>query len=175
MLSRLITTVLATFAGMLSVADDCELLDAKVGRARRARGAVTTQLRADSVERHEFFGRHLLANYMDCDMAALCNLSLLRQTIQHAVHASGATICGWAEHVFPPNGLTLVLLLSESHASIHTYPEHAACFVDLFTCGRTCEAERFDQVMRDYLRPGRVCGQIMLREHDIYVDPSGAR
>ena len=72
------------------------------------------------------------------------------------------------EHVFSPRGYTAVLLLSESHASIHTYPEHGACFVDLFTCGTTCKAEAFDQVLRDYLQPLQITQRILLRHHEIH-------
>jgi S-adenosylmethionine decarboxylase len=36
---------------------------------------------------------------------------------------------------FEPQGVTVLALLSESHASIHTYPEVGAMFVDVFTCG----------------------------------------
>jgi S-adenosylmethionine/arginine decarboxylase-like enzyme len=73
--------------------------------------------------------------------------------------------------------MTAVLLLAESHASIHTYPEHQACFVDLFTCGRACSAERFDAVLRQYLRPASVQRRTMLRHADGVEEasPSGSK
>jgi S-adenosylmethionine decarboxylase proenzyme len=74
--------------------------------------------------------------------------------MDEAVKASGATILNRTYYIFPPNGMTLVYLLSESHASIHTYPEKGACFVDLFTCGENCSAEGFDHLLRGYLQPG---------------------
>ncbi len=78
---------------------------------------------------------------------------------------------GRADYSFSPHGMTSVLLLSESHASIHTYPEHEACFVDLFTCGHSCSAEKFDEVMCDYLRPAQVQRRLMLR-HSAGIDES---
>ncbi|MGH7195134.1 MAG: S-adenosylmethionine decarboxylase, partial [Candidatus Saccharimonadales bacterium] len=45
----------------------------------------------------------------------------------------------------------------------HTYPEHQACFVDLFTCGRTCSAEGFDAVMCEYLKPTRADRRMITR------------
>lgn len=76
--------------------------------------------------------------------------------MNRAVKASGATVLNATAHVFPPNGLTAVYLLSESHASIHTYPEHRACFVDLFTCGDHCSADKFHEELQSYLKPDEV-------------------
>jgi S-adenosylmethionine decarboxylase len=111
----------------------------------------------------EFFGRHLMASYVGCDAAALSDRAGLMAAMRAAVKASGATLLNSIEHSFSPAGMTAVMLLSESHASIHTYPEHGACFVDLFTCGRLCSAERFDTVLRAYLRPQSVDCKIAVR------------
>ena len=58
----------------------------------------------------------------------------------------------------------MVLLLSESHASIHTYPEYNSCFVDLFTCGQKCSAEKFDMYLREYLKPKQTDSRIQVRK-----------
>lgn len=115
---------------------------------------------------YEFFGRHLLASYVDCDPAALADHAGLKAAMAAAVEAAGATLLNSIHYSFTPSGMTAVLLLAESHASIHTYPEHQACFVDLFTCGRACSAERFDTVLRQYLRPASVQRRTMLRHAD---------
>jgi S-adenosylmethionine decarboxylase len=114
--------------------------------------------------RHAFYGRHLIASYTDCDAAALRDLQGLRRAIHEAVSASGATELRCAEQVFPPDGFTMIVLLSESHASIHTYPEYDSCFVDLFTCGYTCIVERFDEVLRAYLNPRHSDCRISIRD-----------
>lgn len=108
---------------------------------------------AASAEAFDFIGRHFLASYLGCDPDRLRDLAGLKAAFERAVAASGATLMSSADHVYPLDGYTLVCLLSESHASIHTYPEHNACFVDLFTCGLRCRPEPFDAVLRDYLRP----------------------
>ncbi len=102
---------------------------------------------------YDFLGHHLMASYIDCDSVALNNQVALVATMEKAVKESGATLLNSAKHVFPSGGLTMVLLLAESHASIHTYPEHKACFVDLFTCGESCSTEKFDAVLTAYLCP----------------------
>ena len=108
---------------------------------------------AACAEAFDFIGRHFLASYLGCDPDRLRDLAGLKAAFERAIAASGATLMGSSDHVYPGGGYTLACLLSESHASIHTYPEHNACFVDLFTCGLRCRPEPFDALLRDYLRP----------------------
>lgn len=119
-------------------------------------------------EPYQFHGVHFVASYSGCDSEALGNTEVLEQVMREAVIASGATILGEASYLFPPNGLTLVLLLSESHASIHTYPEHHACFVDLFTCGNHCSHDAFDMTLRRYLKPTQIEARVLHRNEGIH-------
>ena len=122
---------------------------------------------AEENETHTFYGKHFVASYLDCDPKAIGDLTGLLEAMDEAVKASGASILNRTFHIFPPNGLTAVYLLSESHASIHTYPEYGACFVDLFTCGETCSSEGFDRLMRAYLQPKRVNARKFARSDTI--------
>ena len=116
---------------------------------------------------YEFHGEHYLASYFDCDQSAITDVHALKAALLQAAGKSGATILESVDHVFPPNGFTMVILLSESHASIHTYPEHRACFVDLFTCGSHCSYKKFDEALKQYLKPGRVSQKILERHQAI--------
>lgn len=115
-------------------------------------------------DKFDFIGRHFIASYMDCSEAALNDTENLELAMIEAIEASGATLLDMTDYEFSPAGFTMIALLSESHASIHTYPEHRACFVDLFTCGTQCSAEAFDAVLRKYLNPGKVNARILLRD-----------
>ena len=115
-------------------------------------------------ESYQFYGRHLVAQYYECDGPALSDTEQLSAAMKRAVIASGARLLGSADHRFDGSGYSMVLLLSESHASVHTYPEHGACFVDLFTCGQKCSAEKFDKVLREYLKPQRIESRIIVRD-----------
>ncbi|OGB97281.1 S-adenosylmethionine decarboxylase proenzyme [candidate division TM6 bacterium RIFCSPHIGHO2_12_FULL_36_22] len=115
-------------------------------------------------ETYEFYGRHFVVSYRNCDSAALENIQLLLKAFREAVLASGATILSYDYATFPGNGLTASFLLSESHATIHTYPEHNACFVDLFTCGHTCTHEQFDVILTNYLQAKDVTKNLYIRE-----------
>lgn len=126
-----------------------------------------SSLKAFDKPEYEFRGVHFMAEYCGCDEKALTDIDALRKAMHDAALASGATILESVDHVFAPNGLTLVILLSESHASIHTYPEHRSCFVDLFTCGDHCSSKGFDAVLRAYLKPTDAYQKILIRSETI--------
>ena len=127
----------------------------------------TLALESHEESLHQFRGVHFLASYCECDTQALSDLENLAIAMHQAVEKSGAIIVEISSKVFPPSGLTMVFLLAESHASIHTYPEHGACFVDLFTCGEECSAEKFDAEMRAYLKPKVVNQRTLIRNEGI--------
>lgn len=128
-------------------------------------------IHAAESEAYEFAGKHFLASYLDCDTEALKNVGQLVNAMDKAVEASGATILGSKAYHFEPDAVTVVYLLSESHASIHTYPEHGACFVDLFTCGDNCSSAEFDKSLREYLKPKEVDAKLFLRSHQTQEAP----
>ena len=124
-------------------------------------------------EEHGFIGFHLLANYTGCNARAISDLDGLRKALASAARASGASVLKTAEHVFDTGGFSQVLLLSESHASIHTYPEVCSCFLDLFTCGTSCRPEKFEEIMCDYLQPTGVSRQVVVRDEGMATENPG--
>jgi S-adenosylmethionine decarboxylase len=122
-------------------------------------------------EIHKFAGKHFLASYLDCDPKAISDVPKLLEAMDEAVNRSGATILDKKSYIFEPEGVTVVYLLSESHASLHTYPELGACFVDLFTCGDNCSAQGFDAALRNYLLPKEVNARFFLRNEEIQEIP----
>jgi len=80
-------------------------------------------------------GKHYLLNLYGCSFEHLnCELFLVG-LIESAAIASGATVLQTISKKFDPQGVTAVCLLSESHISIHTWPEKGEAAVDVFTCG----------------------------------------
>jgi S-adenosylmethionine decarboxylase proenzyme, Bacillus form len=112
---------------------------------------------------YDFKGKHFFASYKECDEQALINIDALKEAFELAVNSSGATILKYDYVNFLGNGITATFILSESHASIHTYPEHNACFVDLFTCGDHCSWEKFDAILERYLKPGISWKEVKIR------------
>ena len=86
-------------------------------------------------EPKQTLGQHVLIELYDCPFAILSDEVLARHTIEIASRAIGAELLNMMVHRFEPHGLTALGLLSESHISIHTWPEHAFIAIDLFTCG----------------------------------------
>ncbi|WP_197319239.1 adenosylmethionine decarboxylase [Saccharomonospora sp. NB11] len=88
-----------------------------------------------------FSGRHVLAELDGIDPSLLDDAEFLRTTLASTLTDAGATVCDVITHRFEPQGVTVLAMLAESHASLHTYPELGAMFVDVFTCGHRADPE----------------------------------
>ncbi|MDO4777511.1 MAG: adenosylmethionine decarboxylase [Cardiobacteriaceae bacterium] len=81
-------------------------------------------------------GSHGLLDLYHCDAALLGDAAYLEAQLRHAAAQAGATILAAHFHHFGENaGVTGVLLLAESHISLHTWPEHRFAAFDIFLCG----------------------------------------
>ena len=80
-------------------------------------------------------GKHYLLNLYGCSFNLLNNEQFLIDLLENAATASGATVIQTIYKKFEPQGVTVLTLLSESHISIHTWPEKGEAAVDIFTCG----------------------------------------
>ena len=94
--------------------------------------------------------KHKLLSYFGCET---CECTV--EQFERAVRKTGAKVLQTVAHKFEPQGLSILSLLAESHASIHTYPEFGFCYLDIFTCG-DMDIAAFDKEMRRLLRPHRV-------------------
>ena len=80
--------------------------------------------------------KHLLLELYGCDFEKLNDESFLRCAINNAAKLANATVLNLISNKFEPQGVTAIALLSESHLSIHTWPESSYSAVDIFTCGQ---------------------------------------
>lgn len=87
-------------------------------------------------------GRHLLLELKNCDLEVLNDLDYVRDCLHDAAEQIGATVVNDAFYRFSPHGISGVVIISESHLCIHTWPEHGYAAVDVFTCGDSVEPER---------------------------------
>ena len=92
-------------------------------------------------------GRHLLVEYVGCNSDALNDVNEIRALMERAARAAGMTIVQSCFHPFVPQGVTGVVVLEESHLSIHTWPEIGYAAVDLYTCGGG-EPDKAHEVLR---------------------------
>ena len=101
----------------------------------------------DQSSPHIFQGIHILGEIYGCKEAHLNDVALLEKLLKEGIEKSGATLCSVQSKKFDPAGVTVLALLSESHASIHTYPENGALFFDAFTCGTACDPEEIAKAL----------------------------
>lgn len=80
-------------------------------------------------------GRHLLLEVYDVKYNLLNDVSSLENIIHSGIIRSRMNILNTYTHQFTPHGLTILVCLSESHVSVHTFPENNCVSVDAYTCG----------------------------------------
>jgi S-adenosylmethionine decarboxylase len=80
-------------------------------------------------------GKHFLLNLYGCSSVLLNDERFLIDLMENAAIASGATVLKTVSHKFDPQGITAICLLSESHISIHSWPEEGKAALDVYTCG----------------------------------------
>lgn len=84
---------------------------------------------------------HVLCDVKGCPAEILNNSDLLTYFACQAAEKAGATILNTVQHEFEPQGVTVLLLLAESHLSIHTWPESGMAAIDVYTCGQTTDPD----------------------------------
>ncbi len=79
-------------------------------------------------------GEHYIFDLSNCNHEILMDGELAYSLFARAVRESGLTVVDEGFYKFSPHGFTCFLLLAESHASLHAWPEYDYCAIDLFTC-----------------------------------------
>ncbi len=87
-------------------------------------------------------GRHVLAELTGCPAVVLNDAAGLEKCFRRCAEEGGATLVSSHFHHFSPHGVSGVVVIAESHVTVHTWPEHGYAAVDVFTCGclETAEA-----------------------------------
>ena len=81
-------------------------------------------------------GTHCILELQGCPFDLLDNELFIRQALTEAAQRGMSTLLELSSYRFHPQGVTALGLLSESHISIHTWPEDGYAAVDVFTCGQ---------------------------------------
>jgi S-adenosylmethionine decarboxylase len=111
-------------------------------------------------------GQHLLCAAFGCNPALTRDADGLGRMLEELCERHGLTVLERFTHAYEPHGLTVGLVIGESHLILHTWPEHDLVHVDLFSCvavdrdalledlGRRLEADRLG-LLYDSTRPER--------------------
>ena len=87
----------------------------------------------------------------ECEALAALQREDITATFVAVLERSGATIVQALSHAYPGAGLTCVLILRESHAVLHTWPETGTVNIDIFSCSiRLKSLEAIDALSRSF-------------------------
>ncbi|MDE2800905.1 MAG: adenosylmethionine decarboxylase [Gemmatimonadota bacterium] len=86
--------------------------------------------------------KHLLVDLYGCPAGLLNDVTGLETVMIEAAQRAGATVINSMFHHFSPFGVSGVVVIQESHLTIHTWPEQGFAAIDLFTCGTQTKPRR---------------------------------
>lgn len=109
------------------------------------------------------FGRHVAVDTWGVDFEMLNNAEFLQTQLVEAAEACGATVMSVQAKQFEPQGATVLVLLSESHLSIHTYPERGFAAIDCYTCGETVDPQLAIDYLVSVLKPEKTYAKKLVR------------
>ena len=112
-------------------------------------------------------GKEWLVDASGCDAARLGDTAVLKGLFEDLIVALRLNVLGTPQwNTFPgPGGITGLALLSESHLTIHTFPEHHFAALNLYTC-REREAPDFQALLAEHLRARSVTVRALSRESE---------
>lgn len=96
--------------------------------------------------------KHILIDAWGIDFNFLNDPNYIESALREMAKATNSKIIKSVYHKYEPQGVSFILLVSESHCSIHTYPEEGYLAADIFTCGRT-NPERAVPVLKEKFKP----------------------
>ena len=97
----------------------------------------------------EGLGTHVLAELYNCDSFQINDVRKIEEVMLAAAELSKATVIKPFFHKFSPYGVSGVIVIAESHLTIHTWPENGYVAVDIFTCGEHDYEIALDHIKRE--------------------------
>ncbi len=101
-------------------------------------------------------GTHVLLEFFGCDPQPLASREVVEKTFLEAARQAKVKIVDVFFHQFQPYGVSGVVVIEESHFTIHTWPEHGYAAIDLFYCSPDVDAEAAIRVMTEVFKPSNV-------------------
>ena len=90
---------------------------------------------------NNYLGQHLIIDLYTCDEGKINDLSYVEETLVQATIEGKMHEIFHQFHKFQEQGVSGVVVVSESHLSIHTWPEYKYAAIDLFACGNQVDLE----------------------------------
>jgi len=86
-------------------------------------------------------GRHYIVEGSGCDRDVTSRVERVEQIMVRAAEVADVQVWAISFHRFQPTGVSGVVVISESHLSVHTWPELGYVALDIFTCGDRAKPE----------------------------------
>ncbi len=119
-------------------------------------------------------GKHILVEFYGCSPKVLNNKAEVEKIMNKAADLSGATVINSNFHMFSPYGVSGVVVISESHLAVHTWPEYGYAAVDIYTCGDDVDPwVAFDYINKSF--ESEFCSTMELKRGQIDIVQKGAR
>jgi len=99
-------------------------------------------------------GQHMLIDYFDCDSLSLRDTKVLEAAFKAAILEVGGTIVTSIFHTFSPYGISGIVVISESHVALHTWPEKNIASVDIFSCSSKLDLDQLAVLIKKILKSG---------------------
>lgn len=87
-------------------------------------------------------GHHYIVEASGCDPKIISSVEKVQQILVKTAEVAGAQVWSISVSRFPPNGVSGVIVISESHISTHTWPEYGYGALDFYTCGNSIDPEK---------------------------------
>ncbi len=124
----------------------------------------TTNPDTPVVDTRMALGRQLTLECYDCERTVLASPEQMKEVFLDAAGKSGATVISSHFHAFEPQGISGVVIISESHFAVHAWPEHDYAAVDIFTCGDTIDFNAAAEAIQNGLGSARtIVSSLMYR------------
>lgn len=104
----------------------------------------------------KYLGRHLIVEFYGCPKSIIDDAEFLERILEEGVVKAGGRIVGKLFHKFKPQGVTGIIAISESHVSVHTWPENNYMALDAFTCGNEMDPWVVYRELSEKIKPKRV-------------------
>ena len=113
------------------------------------------------VPKFAYAGTHVVADFWNGRIIE--STAEIETLLRGAAAAANSTPLQVSIHTFAPEGITGIVLLAESHISIHTWPEINYIAVDVFTCGKDATPKKAIEFLKEALQPKKVKVQELRR------------
>ncbi|MBN1850064.1 MAG: adenosylmethionine decarboxylase [Deltaproteobacteria bacterium] len=133
---------------IIPLCSEKERRDASSGQHAVPNGLVSLNTAA----RPRALGKHVTIECYNCDSQVLNDSARLEQVCIETVRQSGATILSSHFHYYTPQGISGVIIISESHFTIHTWPEHKYAACDFFSCSDTIDIQKALDSLKRHLK-----------------------